>query len=420
MGKQKGTACFFVLLGLLIQVSLTKAETPEAILSYFYPYDQGAPHIEGITPGITISQQNWQIAKEALPEEILQLLRAGDFTLKVQETTNLPMRKPYIQATLSNFQSVSLNGGYAIEHHQGGLPFPLIDKSDPRAGEKLAWNFRYRDIPQTMEMRATMRKVNKSGRVMLYNKGRMLLRQGTHRVGTEKNEPQWQEQGVFFKALFEMLAPSDWEGFLRIMTVYEDNSQAHNIMVYSPQIRRIRKTYANMLERMGGGRYDALQEEQPPFFFIGYVQDYNWTYKGQKTLLVPGFLKAKQITFGGRANWYPEVPWELRRVWVLECVAKEAHPYPKRVFYLDAQTYTPFYVLSYGAKGNLTRLTLIVHGQPDFVPGSQGVRLPVPLGATWITPTQRHASQFIASKPVFNRKISSRRFDMMELMRRGK
>ena len=67
-----------------------------------------------------------------------------------------------------------------------------------------------------------------------------------------------------------------------------------------------------------------LAEEQPPFFFIGYLHEYNWTYKGEQTLLVPGFLQAERLTFSGKNNWYPDTPWELRQVVVLESTPKES------------------------------------------------------------------------------------------------
>lgn len=416
------TAWSLLMLGFLASTppALAGTAASEPIRAAFYPYSDGALFQPGITPGTTISQHNWQMAEKVLPAEVLRLVQAGDFAITVQETTDLPVRAPYITATIEHFQDVSLDGGYHINHYQGGLPFPVLDAADPRAGEKAAWNLRYRDMPQTMEMRGTMRGVNNSGTIDRSGTGRMRFRYGMYRVGSEENDPQWQESGVRLKAIFEALAPSDMEGFMRIMAIYDNDAQAHDYLNYNPQNRRTRKSYENMLTRMGFGRFDILQEEQPPFFFIGYLHEYNWTYKGEQVMLVPGFLKADHVTYGGRNNWYPNVPWELRRVVVLESTPKGTHPYSKRVFYLDAQTYTPFCVLSYDPQGAFVRLSLIVHGHPDFVPGARGVRLPVPLGGTWVNFAQNHASQFVVNEPTFNVAISPRRFDMMELLRKGK
>ena len=392
----------------------------ETLQSSFHPYSVGPLHHQGITPGMTINQQNWQVGEQLLPAEVAPLLQAGDFEITVQETTDLPLRETYIAATMENFANVTLNGGYKIEHYQGGKPFPILDPSDPRAGEKAAWNFRYRDVPDTLEMRGTMDGVNNAGWVDRSSTGRMRVRYGMDRVGHEVNDPQWESQGIRTKASFEALAPSDIEGNMRITTYYDDQQQPSVDLMYSPQNRRTRKSYVNMLTRMGGGRYDVLQEEQPPFFFSGYLHDYQWTYKGEKTMLVPGFAQADHVTFGGKNAWYPNVPWELRKVVILESTPKDAHPYSKRIFYLDAQTYTPLCVISYDTEGAFVRLSIIVHGNPDFVPGANGIRLPVPLGATWINFSQDQAYRMTADSPTFNKDFSPQRFELMELLRKGK
>ncbi len=330
---------------LLLIVCFTTVSTAET----------GIPQHPDILPATTIDQHNWQTAEHLLPQDILHVIQAGDFVITVQETTDFPVRSAYQAATETYAQQVSLDGGTRIDGYQGGRPFPVLDESDPRAGEKAAWNLRYRDMPKALELRVTMQSVNNSGTITMQNQGRMQARYGLHRVGEERDDPQWQERGVYMKATFQLLAPADLEGQVRILTVHDDTALTHEDLSYSPQNRRIRKGYANLLGLMGGGRYEVLQEEQPPFFFIGYVQAYQWMYKGEQTLLMPGFLRAEHLTFSGKNNWYPNVPWELRRVVVLEAIPKASHPYGKRIFYLDAQTYAPLCVLSYTSRGEELR-----------------------------------------------------------------
>lgn len=394
----------FVLVGCVVMITPARAE--ESLVA--------------ISAGTTLDQHNWQTAERLLPQEILEALQAGDFAISVQETTDFPVRPVYQAATETFAHQVSLDGGTRLIGYRGGRPFPTLALSDSQAGEKAAWNFRYRDMPKALELRVTMQSVNSSGAVTMQNQGRMQARYGLHRVGQEQDDPQWRQRGVYMKATFQLLAPADLEGQVRILTVHDDMAVTHEDLSYNPQNRRIRKSYANVLGLMGGGRYEVLQEEQPPFFFIGYVHAYQWTYKGEHSLLVPGFLRAEHLTFGGKNNWYPEAAWELRRVVVLEAVPKTSHPYGKRVFYLDAQTYAPLCVMSYAPQGEFMRLGLIIHGNPDFVPGARGTRIPVPMGATWITPSRARASQFIALRPTFKDDDSPRRYEMMELLRRGK
>ncbi len=395
-------------------------DTLDMLQAAFHSYAAGPVRAEGMTPGLTINQQNCQLAASLLPVEVLQRVQAGDFTMTIQETTDLPPRESYVTATINQFLATSLDGGYKINDYRGGRPFPVIDPADPRAGEKVAWNLRYRDVPDTMEMRGVMDGVTNAGIVDRSSTGRMRVRYGMDRVGEETNDPQWESQGVRVKASFEALAPSDVEGNMRITTYFADEHYPTVDLSYSPQNRRTRKSYVNMLAKMGGGRYDVLQEEQPPFFFTGYIHEYNWTYKGEQIMLAPGFLRAARLAFGGKNNWYPEVPWELRKVIILESTPKGAHSYGKRIFYIDAQTYVPLYILSYDTQGVFVRLSIIVHGNPDFAPGANGIRLPVPLGATWISYPQDQAYRMTTFDPSFNQDFSPRRFELLELLRKGK
>ena len=87
----------------------------EDILADFHPYRQGLPQVEGITPGMQIDQTNFQVAESVLPPEVLTYLQAGDFTISVRETTDMPLRQAYIQATLGAFSPGGTRRGAAEE-----------------------------------------------------------------------------------------------------------------------------------------------------------------------------------------------------------------------------------------------------------------------------------------------------------------
>ena len=206
-----------------------------------------AAHDEGLQIGMTIDQHNWQVAEHVLPPEILRPLQAGEFAITVQETTDFPPRQAYVAATEMDATRVTLDGRTRITNYHGGCPFPVLEATDPRGGEKAAWNFRYRDMPKAMELRMTMQSVNNVGAITMQNQGRMQARYGLHRVGEEHDDPQWQERGVYMKATFQLLTPADLEGQVRILTLHDDMALTHEDLSYSPQNRRIRKGYANVL-----------------------------------------------------------------------------------------------------------------------------------------------------------------------------
>ncbi len=220
----------FILILSIVLVSGIRCSSPwaeeSAILNQFRPYSHGAPHIPGLESEVTLSSANAQLAKEVLPDEVLHLLTSGDFTITTQETTDLPPRQSYIDATLQHSQGVALNGRGTLANYQSGAPFPLLDPTDPQAGEKLAWNLRYRDFGETFEMRPTTREVNAAGRVEHFDRGIQRIRFGMHRPNPADNDPQWQEEGILLKNSFELLSPSDREGVMRILIVYEDDTRS--------------------------------------------------------------------------------------------------------------------------------------------------------------------------------------------------
>jgi hypothetical protein len=399
--------------------SLAWAEE-SAVLTQFLPYRQGTPRIVGLEPGVTLTPPNAQLAREVLPEEVLRLVAAGDFSITIQETTNLPPRSTYLDATLQHSQSVGLNGGGTLENYQAGAPFPLLDAADARAGEKLAWNLRYRDMGEGFELRMNPREVNAAGGVEHSNRGLRRIRFGMHRPNSADNEPQWQAQGIFMKNSFELLAPSDQEGILNLRSFYDDDSRAAEQWRYSPQNRRTRKDHVNFISPIGGS-YEMLQEEQPPFFFQGYIRDYEWAFRGARVMLVPGFLKTTELQYGGKNEWYPQVSWELRQVLVLECLPRQAHPFGKRVFFLDQQTYTSLLILTYDPVGVFMRLTISAHANPSDHPGNNGVSLPLLVGGAWINYAKDRATLITTGDSMtYNPLLAAQRFELMEILRRGK
>ena len=112
---------------------------------------------------------------------------------------------------------------------------------------------------------------------------------------------------------------------------------------------------------------DAMIED-----FEGYngrISDYNWEYVATKNILMPYYNDRTQQTLdthpendpdgfqfvkmGGKGNCFPQVTWQLRKVYVINGTPKdENHPLSARVAYQDAQTGTLGLVYIYDKKGD--------------------------------------------------------------------
>ena len=189
------------------------ADTPadhERILARFFPYQEGKPKAEGISSGMTIDKTNAQVVRDALPPELLDHVAAGEFSFIVQDTTDTPLRKEYIDATLAQTGKVTI-GGATLQNYVAGLPFPLIDPQDPQAGLKGAWNYRYRDRGDSVQYWPTNEHRTGSGAVERSEAFYIAMKFGPDRLSPTDTPPR-EAEGVFSKRYMRVVAPSDAEG----------------------------------------------------------------------------------------------------------------------------------------------------------------------------------------------------------------
>jgi hypothetical protein len=363
-----------------------------------------------------IDQTNFPVAQEVLPPEVLKYVEAGDFAITVQGTTDMPLREEYIQATLEHYGQVEL-GDEELKNYAAGLPFPLINPRDPQAGEMVAWNHRYRDEADTVQYWPTNEHRNQSGTVERSQSFYTASVYGMHRPEADENIPAWKEQGIHYKQYMTTLAPSDMEGNQVLTYNYTKDTQISDKWVYDPKSRRTRKAVDNPYDSPGGG--ELLMEDRRGF--AGYIHAYAWKYLGEQVILAPGPIQTTEPTWGGRGNWYPVDPWELRKVVVIEATPKESHPvYSRRVLYIDLQTYNILYSLAYDRRGNHKRTFINVYLHPEFNPWNNEAGIPQFAAQASIDYQWERAGIFQTHKVLYNKPLSEHRFSVMGLMLSGK
>jgi Protein of unknown function (DUF1329) len=283
------------------------------LLAVFYPYRQRPPQVEGIAPGLRLDHSTFQVARAVLPAELLKYGLAGDFAIAVQPTTDRPLRAQYITATEHYAPQAELGEGQ-LNNYVAGLPFPLIDPHDPRAGEKVAWNLRYQDEGEPKQYWSTNEHRTGSGVVERSERFYSIVQYGMHRPAPADNPTAWGKHGLYTKRYNLMLGPSDLEGNQALTYRYDQDTRPSDKWIYDPKSRRTRKVVDNPYEAPGNG--ELLAEDI--WGFYGYLHAYEWTYLGEQVVLALGPIQAAAPTWGGRGNWYPVDPWELRRARVVE------------------------------------------------------------------------------------------------------
>lgn len=386
-----------------------------AVLATFSPYRQGPAQTQGIQAGMPVDQHNVAAVAAALPAELLALVQKGELSFIVQDSTDLPPPEDYIEATCVHSRSVTLGEG-ELDGYVAGLPFPSIEAHDPRAGEKVMWNFRYRDRGNTKEYWGGIRSLTGSGAVDRTFNIHGLFLYGMHRPDSKNNVPQWEREGVYYKQFLEFTAPPDMNGNMTLTTRYDDDMTPDSQSAYDIQVRRIRHPPVNHLAAALG--LYMLVEDQ--WGFSGYLRPYRWRFLGKQVVLAPGVAKADHLTLGGRGGWYPTAPWELRQVYVVEATPTGSHPYGRRVFYIDQQTANVLFILIFTPEGQHWRTIFRVYARPDFTPWNKDQRIWVTLGHCWIDHVAQRAAVYVADKTIYNQPVEPGRFEPGELLQRGK
>lgn len=169
----------------------------EVIQQTFYPYAIEKPALSSLEPGTQISQDSWQAAENYLPVEILTKVKAGEFAFAIQETTDLSVSEAYIAATRQHAEQVKIGADGELVAYVAGLPFPILDPADPQAGLKAAWNYRQRDLGDTIQVWNTFRLLDESGEVDREFENYYVVAQGMHRPQIDGNNPNtWVQDGI--------------------------------------------------------------------------------------------------------------------------------------------------------------------------------------------------------------------------------
>ena len=322
----------------------------------FFPYKKGVPSFPGLTPGMTINKTNVDQFKDVLAVGTYKTIKEGWQEIKIGATTSFDLSGPYVEATRKNLNKTKLGPKTGdLEGYVAGRPFPEEpDAKDPRAGEKLAWNYKYGvnwgDNASINPFYWKYRNMT-TGQVERTLKFDFHFLNLKHRV---KDAPIPEVPGNasnLFRAIYvHVQEPSDLKNTQLLIQRYDDDQKIDDAYLYLGFQRRVRRLATGQVTDAFLGS-DLMIED-----FEGYngrVSDMKWTYKGTKNVLLPMWnhneLKLatdmpaeadgyKYVNFGGQGGCFYDGMYQLRKVYVLEAVPVDAnHPVSKRVYYMDSQ-----------------------------------------------------------------------------------
>jgi hypothetical protein len=321
--------------------------------------------------------------KDLLTEKIEWRIRESGFQLPLVHSKEVIMDPKWIERSKSNLAVVKLNEQTGqVDGWQGGMPFPNIDENDPKAAEKIIWNWYYGNP------RGDVMNVPNVSYVMIDGDSGIESSQNwsfiRYSMKGRLNGEQIQGDGSeLSRTLFFATAPRDIKG-LGTYTVRYDNERVEDIWAYIRAVRRTRRLSGGAwMDPIGGT--DQLQDDIEIFNANpSWYESYRLIDKRYILAAAHAKNSAWKIGAGTQQQEYPTLDlqnppywnfnndnYEPREVYVIEAITPEEHPYSKKILYIDTQYPRVHLGEAYDKKGEFWKMFQF-HSYPGV--GDDGFR----------------------------------------------
>jgi len=389
------------------------AATDADVENSFNPYKSGMPSFPGLTAGTVINKANADQFKEVLSVGLYKLIKDGMFEMKVGATTQFMINSSYINATKTNLNKTKLGSkaGENLTGYVAGRPFPEEpDANDPRAGEKLAWNYKYGvnwgdgAVISPFYWRYRNLTTGQIEKTIKYDFHFLNFMHRTKDAPIPEFTPN--PSGIYRAIYVKANEPQDLKNTQLLIQRFEDDSKLDDAYLYLGFQRRVRRLAQGQVTDSFLGS-DLMIED-----FEGYngrVSDMKWTYKGTRNVMLPmwnhnelklsdEFKEAdgyKFVNYIGQGGCFPDGTWQLRKVYVLEAVpVNPNHPISKRTFYMDAQLQNLNGAIDiYDRKGELWKAFSVGKSHPDHhLPVNKGSGIGIDDGVIMVDVQAKHCT----------------------------
>jgi len=254
------------------------------------------------------------------------------------------------------FAKMASDGVSLQDAYTPGYPFPM-----PQSGAEAIWNAKthYRGVGVEMRNFTTAVSPRKGSNEWIRGVSDMygFLPWGV-KTGTTFAKVDRTEASVYFV----YTAPAALAGQALVMTT--GAGQAPEVFYYFPGQRRTRRmpSYAYDAPQIGMENQYTMDEG---FVYSGPLDRFDWKLVGKKEMIVPynafgmydfsaKFEDVAQRDFISPAHRR----YELHRVWIVEATVKQGmrHTAPKRLFYLDEDSWILLGAVDYDAQGRVWKV----------------------------------------------------------------
>lgn len=425
---------------ILLVSGMSQAAPPEEVIQQsFYPYENWTPSYPGYEPGVVINQDNVEQFREILDAALYRFIKDGWVEITTAPTTDFALSADYVDATRNYSAGVKLLENGTLDNFIAGRAFPEEpDINDPKAGQKLIWNYQYGfnagDSITINPFWWTFRNV-KTGKIERRLEIVARIMKWQQRVTFDPKPAQEKNPANIYRSLYLYVeAPFDIKNTQLLIHRYRDDLTRDDAWLYLGFQRRVRRLAAGQITDSFLGT-DIMIED-----FEGYnsrVTDYNWEYGGTRNLLVPFYYHNEMdlavepagdldgyrfVAAHGKGNCFPKVTYQLRKTYTLNGYPKDSeHPLSKREINMDAQTSTMATLLIYDRKGELWKWFPIGKAHSDYhLPGNQGKGVAMDDFASFIDVQALHCTTLQFKPLITNDGIEPKVFSVQNLRKSGR
>lgn len=296
--------------------------------------------------------------KERLSEGQMALLKS----LKGYRMEVYPTRRScgYPDAVYQNTRrnatgaKLAANGFDLEQAVGGGAPFPI-----PANGAEAMWNHKMRWLGEgRIERYATVFSQPGDGKFVPLVQDQWTATPG----GNPAGKPITDGEGVEYRLLNEVVTPAARTGELILLHYFLNKD--NDAWLYFPGQRRVRRAPTFSYDNPVPGYENLLAVDQYPMFG-GRLDRYDWKLIGKQELFIPYNTfrfndqdKKLAEVFGPQYPKRELVRYELHRVWKVEATVKsgQRHTFPKRVVYLDEDSWMMVAADLYDAQNKVWRV----------------------------------------------------------------
>lgn len=247
-----------------------------------------------------------------------------------------------------------VDGGWQLENAVGGgVLFPI-----PKSGAEAVWNHKLRIQSEgRIEHYSTLFSA-RSGEFSQLAQNQWVV-YPLHEPTTKSFDDVKKSEA---KILNEVVSPAARAGEMILVHWFMDRGS--DAWLYFPGQRRVRRAPSFAYDNPVPG-YENLETVDQYPMYAGAMDRYDWKLVGKKELYVP-YNSWKLIDKSRRYKdiYLPDyvnrdlMRYELHRVWVVEATLKEGmrHIFPKRVMFIDEDSWTLLLTDLYDAQGKIWRV----------------------------------------------------------------